>query len=361
MKTMKGVVISGKGKMEVSDQCPLPELSEIVPTGAIVKPMIWSPCTTDVHICKTGCAAFPYMLGKASGHEMAGIVEAVGPEVRDVKPGDRVIVDPIMPHWRSMAAQDGAAKWDVDDLYRGIDYPDRGGSFVEHYYIRDADMNLTPIPDNVTWEQAIMVPDMMNTPLTGVTELNPKFGDSIAIIGIGPVGLMALRGCVLKGAGKVFAVGSRKVTFDIAKEFGATACFDYHDENWAEQIIEANGGKLLDGVMVAGGRTSLIGTGLRMLKHTGTLVNLAAFFEDEALVISTADWDYGYGDKTIKGVCVSGGKAWLSRMVALIAEGRVQPERLITHKFHGLEEIPKAVQLFMDLDRTLVKPVIYND
>ena len=108
MKQMKGVVISGVNQMEVRTDCPLPE--KIVPTGALIRPLIWSPCTSDAHLCATGCASLPYLLGKAVGHEMCGVITQVGPEVKDFKVGDRVIACSVMPIWRSLEAQDGHAK-----------------------------------------------------------------------------------------------------------------------------------------------------------------------------------------------------------------------------------------------------------
>ena len=88
MKHMRGVVITGQNTLAVSGQCPLPE--EPCPTGAFIKPLIWSPCTSDAHLCATGCASLPYLLGKAVGHEMCGEIVQVGPEVHDFQVGDRV-------------------------------------------------------------------------------------------------------------------------------------------------------------------------------------------------------------------------------------------------------------------------------
>ena len=191
MRYCKGAVITGKNKMDISDHCPIPE--EPCPTGAFIRPLIWSPCTSDAHLCATGCASLPYLLGKAVGHEMCGEITKIGEDVHDFKVGDRVIVCSVMPVWRSMEAQDGVAKQHQDNMYGGIDFPDRGGSFVEEYYIRDADMNLALIPDGVTLEQAVMVPDMLCTAFEGVEQLNPEFGSSVAVLGIGPVGLTAVR------------------------------------------------------------------------------------------------------------------------------------------------------------------------
>lgn len=214
MQTMRGVVITGKGSLAVSEDCPLPEAP--CATGAFIKPLIWSPCTSDVHLCETGCESLPYLLGKAIGHEMCGEIVKVGDDVHDFKVGDKVIVDAVMPVWRSLEAQDGNAKQHQDNMYAGVDFPDRGGSFVETYYIRDADMNLAHIPEGVTLDQAIMIPDMMCTAFTGVDGANIGFGESVAVIGVGPVGLMAVRAAVLSGAGKVFVVGSRPICFDVA-------------------------------------------------------------------------------------------------------------------------------------------------
>lgn len=358
MKTMKGVVISGKGKLEISDNCPLPE--KINKEGAIIKPLIWSPCTSDAHLCETGCESLPYLLGKAVGHEMCGVVEEVGEDVKDFKPGDKVIVCAVMPIWRSLEAQDGHSKNKQDNMYAGVDYKDRGGSFVEHYYIRDADMNLAHIPDNVTIEQAVMIPDMMCTAFEGVKELNPKFGDSIAVLGVGPVGLMAVRALVLRGAGKVFAIGSRKVCFEVAKEYGATYCIDYHNENYTNEIIEKNGGPV-DGVIICGGNEDSLNKALSMLKNGGTVVNLSAYFGGRDIPIDPKYWGFGYGDKTIKGVGCGGGRLLMSKMAELISNGRIAPEKIITHRYYGMDKIPEAMNLFLNRDRSLIKPVIYNE
>ena len=198
MKTINGAVLAGKNRLELSSSCPLPD--EPCATGAFVRPLIWSPCTSDAHLLETEAASLPYLKGKAMGHEMCGEVVAVGSDVQDFEVGDCVIACAIMPHWRSLETQDGNPNATSDNMYRGIDYADRGGSFVETYYIRDADMNLAHIPENVTIDQAIMVPDMMCTAFRGVKELGLAFGQSVAVVGIGPVGLMAVRACVLSGA-----------------------------------------------------------------------------------------------------------------------------------------------------------------
>ena len=207
MNYCKVVVITGKKEMAISSHCPIPD--EPCETGAFIRPLIWSPCTSDAHLCATGCASLPYLLNKAVGHEMCGVITQVGSQVHDFKIGDKVIVCSVMPVWRSLEAQDGIAKQHQDNMYSGVDFEDRGGSFVETYYIRDADMNLALIPEGVSLEQAVMIPDMMCTAFEGVEQVDFPFGGTVAIMGIGPVGLMAVRASVLHGASRVFAIGSR--------------------------------------------------------------------------------------------------------------------------------------------------------
>lgn len=357
MKTMKGAVITGPGKIEISDRCPLPD--KIISTGALIKPLIWSPCTSDAHLCATGCASLPYLIGKAVGHEMCGVITETGEDVHDFKVGDKVIVCSVMPVWRSLEAQDGHANNRQDNMYAGIDYPDRGGSFVESYYIRDADMNLTKIPEGVTLEQAVMVPDMMCTAFEGMRQLGTGFGETIAVIGIGPVGLMVIRAAVLSGAGRIFGIGSRKICFDVATKYGATDLIDYHDD-YGKKILALNGGPV-DGVIIAGGGDDSFEVALSIVKRGGTVVNLSAHFSSVPFQFSPAVFGFGYGGKTIKGIGCGGGRLWMARMASLIENRRVDPSLLITHRFHGMESIPKAMELFLNHDRTLIKPVIYND
>lgn len=352
---MKGYVIAGANKAEWRD-FPVPKIN---PYGALIKTEVVSPCTTDIHLLQTGCASIPHLIGKAMGHEMAGTVQEVGSEVKNFKPGDRVVVSACQPNFRSMEAQAGKPKLNNTSQY-WVDDPDRGGSFIELYYLLDADMNLAHIPDSVTMEQAVMIPDMASTAFEGVRELEIKYGDTVVMLGVGPVGLMGVRAAVLKGAGRVFVIGSRKICFDVAKEYGATDFIDYHDGDFVKRILKLNGGPV-DGVLVSGGSSASITDALNLVKRGGIVSNVAAFYADENTVLSNVAWGYGYSEKTIKAIECAGGRWLLEKLLSLVEYGRLQPEKLITHKFHGMGKIEEAVQLFVNHDRTLIKPIVYFD
>lgn len=351
---MQGYVISGPGKAEWRE-LPAPTFN---PLGALIEPVIVSPCTSDIHLLETGAASLPYLVGKPIGHEMAGVVREVGPEVKDFTPGDRVVVPATTVDMRTRQAQEGHPKLANTNQYVGVGGPDRGGSFADLFHVVDADMNLAHIPESVTWEQAVMLPDMCATSFEGVTQLDITFGQTIAIIGIGPVGLMAVQAAVHRGAGRIFAVGSRPITFDRATEFGATDLIDYHDEKWPEKILELNG-RPVDAALIAGGRASSMTEALRLVKWGGTIVNLVAFFEDAVVPIEADQWGFGYADKTIKGVGCDGGRVCMENLLSLVEHGRIHPERIITHRFHGKDKAAQACQLFIDRDRSMIKPVVW--
>lgn len=125
-------------------------------------------------------------------------------------------------------------------------------------------------------------------------------------------------------------------------------------------MVRENGAPF-DSVIVCGGTTNAINEGLHILKKGGTLVNLSAYFGGQDITIDPANWGFGYGDKTIKGIGCGGGRLLMERMAELIACGRVDPSLMITQRFHGLDAIPEAMGLFLKHDRSMIKPVIYND
>ena len=333
---------------------PEPELG---PLAAIIKPVVVSTCTTDVHLIQT--MAMPTLKGKVIGHEMVGIVHEVGRDVKDFKPGDRVTAASVPPNWRSLEAQEGLSKFNTQGFYYSKD-PRKGGVFAELCHVTDADMNLAHIPESVTWEQAIMLTDMVTTAFAGIDQLNLKTGDTVVILGIGPVGLMGVCGALMKGAGRVFGVGSRQVCFDVGKKYGVTDCINYKDGNIVDQILSKNG-KPVDAVFVTGGSSSSIADGMRMVKYGGTVSNVACFFEDATTVIPSDVWNHGGLDKYVKGVMAEGGRAYMERLLSLVQYGRLKPELLVTHIFHGMEKIEDAIKMMADRDPTVIKPIIYFD
>jgi threonine dehydrogenase-like Zn-dependent dehydrogenase len=322
----------------------------------VIKPVIVSPCTSDVHILET--MAFPFMKGRALGHEAAGLVHEAGPGVQDFKSGDRVAVPSSITNWKIPGAQEGYDKYDSLSPYLNPD-PRLEGCFAEYYLVKDADLNAARIPAAVSWEQAVMITDMATTAFEGVRWLNLKYGDTVVVYGIGPVGLMAVCGVVLRGAGRIFGVGSRQVCFDVAGEYGATDLINCRDGDVVKQVLEKNGGPV-DAVIVCGGSNiSAIADAMKMVRPGGTVINVAAFMHDKEFVLPNEIWGYGCLDKTLRTVSARGGRAFMERLLALVEFGRLRPEKMVTHTYHGMDKIAEALEQMGGADRTAIKPVVF--
>ncbi len=352
---MRGYVLAAKGQMEWRDGLKDPEPGEY---GAVVRATAVATCVTDVHMMQT--MAFPNLLDRALGHEMVGRVTAVGLKVRDFNVGDRVCVPAIVSEFRSLEAQDGLAKL-ADSSYFYNSDPDQHGMFAELHGVADADTTLAHIPEGVSDEQAVTVSDMGATAFEGVDLAEIEWGDSVVVLGVGPLGLTAVAACVLQGAGRIIGIGSRPKTFEIAREMGATDLVNYREGDVVEGVLAVNDGTPVDRVIIAGGDASNIAKALAMVKFGGIVVSMAGFLADAEAVIPMPDLGFGGTDKTLKTAKVHGGRRFAERVLTLIANKRYQPELIVSPVLHGFDSIEEGMDLLIDRDPETVKPVIYFD
>ena len=326
------------------------------PFDAILSPLALAPCTSDIHTVYEGALGDRHNL--ILGHEAVGKVVEVGKEVKYIKPGDRVIVPAITPDWRTIDIQYGVPHQHSESLLSGWKFSNiKDGVFAEFFHVNDADMNLAKLPDSITLEQAAMMPDMMTTGFHGAELADVQIGSTVAVIGIGPVGLMGVAGAVLKGAGRVFAVGSRPNCVELAKTYGATDIINYKNGDIVKQIIDKNGGKGVDHVIVAGGPENVLTQAVDMVKPGGVIGNINYFGSGDMLEIPRLAWGCGMAHKHIHGGLCPGGRARMERMVAVVANGRVDPGKMVTHKFKGLDGVEKGLALMKDKPADVIKPL----
>lgn len=329
------------------------------PLDAICRPLALAPCTSDVHTVWAG--AIGERENMVLGHEAVGEVVEVGELVRDFKPGDRVIITAITPDWGDVASQGGYAMHSGGMLagWKFSNFKD--GVFAEFFHINEADANLAHLPDEMELSAACMLSDMVPTGLHGAELAEVSFGDNVAVIGIGPVGLMSVAGAAISGAGKIFAVGTRPKCCELALEFGASEIISYREGNIADQILNKTGGKGVDKVIIAGGDNDTFADAVRMLRPGGKIGNVNYLGEGEFIKIPRVEWGVGMGHKSINGGLMPGGRLRAERLARLVTEGRIHPEKLITHTFHGLEGVEEALSLMKDKPRDLIKPLVLID
>ena len=326
------------------------------PDDAIIRPLAMSPCTSDVHTVWAGALGERHNM--ILGHEACGVVDEVGSNVKDFKPGDRIMVAAITPDWQSIAAQEGypmhsggmLAGWKFSNFKDGV--------FGEYFHVNDADGNLAHLPEGLSPEEACMLSDMVPTGFHGVELADVKFGDTVLVIGIGPVGLMAVAGANLRGAARVIAVGTRPKCIEVAKAYGAREFVNYKDGDIAEQVMDMTQGKGVDKVIIAGGNNDTFETAVKVVKPGGTIGNVNYLGEGTYIRIPRVEWGVGMGHKKIVGGLMPGGRARLEKLGALVTAGRVDVSLMLTHRFHGFEHIEEALMLMKDKPRDLIKPVV---
>ena len=321
------------------------------PMDAICKPLALAPCTSDVHTVWAGA------IGDRHNMILGHVVE-VGSLVKDFKVGDKVLVSAITPDWNSLEAQGGYAMHSGGMLsgWKFSNFKD--GVFGEFFHVNDADGNLALLPDGMDLGAACMISDMVPTGFHGVELADVQFGDNVAVIGIGPVGLMSVAAAAIRGAANIYAVGSRKNCADLAREFGATDIINYREGDIVEQIMEKTHGAGVDRIVVAGGDNDTFDQAIRMLKPGGKIGNVNYLGEGDYVKIPRAEWGCGMGHKQIVGGLMPGGRLRSEKLARLVETNRIHPEKLITHRFTGLEHVEEALMLMKNKPADLIKPLV---
>ena len=326
------------------------------PMDAICKPIALAPCTSDIHTVWSGALGDRHNM--ILGHEAVGEVVEVGSQVKDFKPGDKVLVSAITPDWNSLEAQ-GGFSMHSGGMLSGWKFSNfKDGVFAEYFHVNDADGNLAKLPEGMDLGAAAMLADMVPTGFHGVELADIQFGENVAVIGVGPVGLMAVAAAGIRGAAEIMAVGSRKNCTDLAREFGATDIINYREGDIVEQIMDKTHGKGVDKVVIAGGDNDTFAQAISILKPGGIIGNVNYLGEGSTVGIPRVEWGCGMGHKQIRGGLMPGGRLRSERLARLIVTGRIHPEKLITHRFQGLEGVEPALMLMKDKPRDLIKPLV---
>lgn len=321
---------------------------------AVIRPLAVAPCTSDVHNVAIDCLS----PGRILGHEGLGEIVEVGELVRDFRVGEIVAVPPVTPDWRTVASQLGAHQH-CDGLITGQKLSNsEDGLMAEYALIRDVDANAARIPENVSWEGAVLAADMLNTGLYGAELAEVSPGDTVVVLGIGPVGLMAVAGARLRGAGRIIAIGSRPKCVELAKFYGATDVVNYKEGDVLRQVHLLTDKKGADCCICAGGDEQALSQAVSMVRWGGTVGNVNYFTTYGDLPLNNVRWGFGMGNKTIRGGECPGGRARMEKLLALLRYGRVDPTPLITHRFTGLDGVEDAYRLMAEKPPELVKTIV---
>lgn len=331
---MKAVVYRETGKF-VLEERPMPVLRD--PGDALVRVTLSSICSSDLHI-KHGSVprAVP---GVIVGHEMVGVVEAVGESVRSVSPGDRVAVNVETFCGECFYCRRGYVNNCTDPeggwaLGCRID-----GGQAEYVRVPHAEQGLTPIPAGVTEEQALFVGDILSTGYWGAQLGEIREGDTVAVLGAGPTGLCAMMCARLYHPAHIVAVDPLPERLALAGSRGWADVTASPDQDLEALLKDLTEGRGADVVLEAAGGKDTFQTAWRIARPNAAVVVIALYEEPQTLPLPDM---YGR-NLTFRTGGVDANSC--REILRLIQEKRLDTRPLITHTF-PLERAMEAYELF---------------
>lgn len=347
---MKTFVMKRIGELGFMDK-PVPQPG---PNDAVVKTTRALVCTSDTH---TIGGAIGERSNLTLGHEAVGRISALGSEVRGLRVGDRVAVNAITPCYKCDNCQRGFTS-QCGQMLGGWRFANiKDGVFAEYFHVNDADANLTKIPDKVSDDVAVYTCDMMSTGFMGAEHAAIPLGGSVAVFGVGPVGMMAVAGARMLGAGLIIAVEHMPKRKELARKFGADEVVDYTECNPIEKILKLTGGMGVDSAIEALGMQETFQGAVKATRPGGTISVVGYFGQGDFVSIPRLDWGVGMSDKTIRTGLCPGGRERMSRLMRLLENGRIDPTPMTTHQF-PFADIAKAVRMMKTKEDGIIKPLI---
>src|SRR6516162_9483737 len=236
---MKTFVMKAIGQVGFAEK-PVPRPR---PLDAIVKTTMALICTSDSHTVR---GAIGPRQNLTLGHEAVGLVHEVGAEVRGCKPCDRIVVGAITPDWGEPASQSGHSSQSGQALGGWKFANIKDGVFAEYFHVNDADANLARIPSNVPDEAAVYCADMLSTGLMAAENADIPIGGAVAVFALGPIGLMAVAGAKLRGAGLIIGIDNVPKRLELASKFGADATVDFSRQDAVAAVMQLTAGAGVD-------------------------------------------------------------------------------------------------------------------
>jgi alcohol dehydrogenase len=332
-KTMRALVFHGAGKRAWEEK-PRPVIRDA--TDAIVRITTSTICGTDLHIMKGDVPSVTD--GRILGHEGVGVVDSVGSGVSTFKKGDRVLISCIT----SCAKCDFCKKGMYSHCRNGgwilgntID-----GTQAELVRIPHADTSLYAVPANADEEAIVMLSDILPTGFEcGVLNGAVKPGDTVAIVGAGPIGLAALLTAQFYSPARIVMVDLDENRLQVAKSFGATDLVNSGDGKAAEKVMTMTGGAGVDVAIEAVGVPATFDICQEIVAPGGRIANIGVHGKPVSLKLEKL-WSHNIAITTR---LVD--TAATPMLLKVVESGKLDAKKLATHRFK-LSEVMKAYDTF---------------
>jgi len=348
---MKAAVLFGFNDVRVVER----EVPSPGPAEALVKIEACGVCAGDIKIITKGMPKQPPMGEFIIGHEYAGTIVALGDTLDEFEIGDRVAVEVHKGCGRCRNCLMG--KYTVCLNYGDSAKGHRANGFTTNGGFAQYAVNhvntLSKLPDSISMDEATTI-TTAGTSLYGIDMAGGYIpGDTVAVLGPGSIGLMAVQCCKALGAGKVLLTGTRDSRLDLGKKLGADAVVNVKNFDPVQRVKELTGGIGADLVLVASGNQTSLQQALEMTRKGGDITVLAHFDEPVMTDIGLAVKN-GINIFTVRGE----GRLSVHRALSLMQEGKINGRALITHTFQ-LEEINAALTTFVERRSDALKVVVH--
>ncbi len=302
-------------------------------------------CGTDVHIWegRISFASPPIVLG----HEFVGVVEECGPDVRRVKPGDRVKCDSVVGCGLCPSCRRGATQFCLQAAEFGITV---NGGWAQ--WLVAPERNLYLLPDSMSDEVAAV----MDVEVMGALR-KPGIcpGDTVAVFGAGPAGLIAIQCARVRGAGSVILCDTRAERLELGRRLGADHVFDVSRTDIEEELKALTNGRGVDLAFDAAGSETAILSALSVVRPQGRVV---LYGVPDRAIANFPSKDVVLKDLVLYGA-LSDRTGW-EELIDLVDSGRIDLASLITHRF-PLERAEEALSIMRDRTDGAIKAVLEID
>jgi alcohol dehydrogenase len=331
--TMKALVYHGPGKRAWEDK-PRPTIKE--PGDAIVRVTTSTICGTDLHILKGDLPSVTD--GRILGHEGIGVVEQVGSGVSGFHVGDKVIISCVTACLKCDFCRKGMYShcrhggWILGNTLDGTQ--------AEYVRIPQADGSLYNFPPGGDEEALVMLSDILPTGFEcGVLNGQVKPGDTIAIVGAGPVGLAVLLTAQFYSPAAIFMIDLDDKRLAVAKQFGATTVVNSSDGQAARKVMELTKGAGVDVAIEAVGIPPTFDICQSIVAPGGRIANVGVHGKPVELHLEKL-WDRNIALTTRLVDTVT-----TPMLLKVVNSGKLQPGKLVTHRFK-MSDIMKAYDTF---------------
>ena len=346
MKTQKAAFMHGLDNIEIKEI----EIPSIDNNSVLVKIEYVGICGSDVHYFHNGvCGPFRVDLNEdfMLGHECAGVVVEVGSDVKSLKTGDKVALEPGITCGKCEFCKTGRYNLCPDVVFLAT--PPVQGCYEE--YIAFPENMCFKLPENVSTKEGALI-EPLAVGLSAAERGDVSVGDTVVILGAGCIGLVTLLACKARGAGKIIVTDLVDARLEKAKELGADYVINGKDVDVFAEISKLTGGSGADKVIETAGSSYTIAQTAHIVKRGGTvvLVGLAAVEEI----------NYNFAqimDKEAEIKSVFRYRNIYPKAIEAIASGNIDVSHIVTHEY-DLEHIQDAFLEVVNNKTDLIKAII---